>query len=1070
MRHVWLAVARLHAHRRGLKAARATLAAAGRALVLVAIACTSALAAESAGQVTFAGQPVPGATVTATKGDTRVTTVSDAQGVFHFADLAEGVWAIRVEMIGFAPLTRDVTIPPNGEAPPWEMALLSFDEIAKALPPAVLTEAAARAAGAPAPTSAGAPQGSAPGTSGPGVRPPPPGGARGGAQAAPAQRGFQRADVSATAPPSSTNVGSSFAAPADDDGGMGAADGLLINGSVNNGASSPFALARAFGNNRPGQRSLYNGSVAFLSNTSALDTRPYSFTGQNTPRPDYGDMQVNAAFGGPLRIPRLLDRRGPSTTLLYQRSRTNSTVTQPGLVPSLLERGGDFSASHDRSGRPVQVVDPLTGQPFPGNQIPRDRISPQASSLLGYYPTPNIDAANGYNYQASLLSVARQDAVQSRLTQNLTARESLTGTLNYTRATTEPTSLFAFVDTSRVSSLNTDVTFSHRLSNFMFLRTRYQLTRQATSVTPFFANRVNVSGLAGISGSDQAAVNWGPPSLTFASGIEGMNTAQYARNTDTTNAGSAELFLSRGRHSYTMGGGFRRQDVDVFSQQNARGGFSFTGGASGSDLADFLLGLPQTSAIAFGNADKALRANGIDAYVNDDWRASATLTLNLGLRWEYEAPFTEARNRLVNLDIARGFTAAQPVLAGTATGPLTGEPYGRALLSADRSGIQPRLGVAWRPVPGSSLVLRGGYGLYRNTGLYQSMALAMAQQPPLSTTSNLETSAARPLTLATGFVTAAGSALNTFAVDPDFRASFAENWQGSVQRDLPMSLTVIGTYFGTRGHRLMQQVLPNTYPAGAVNPCPTCPAGFVYLTSTGRSVRNAGQVQVRRRLRNGFTASAQYTLAKASDNAASFGGAALNGAVIAQNWQDLDAEYARSAFDQRHNLVVQAQYTTGAGITGGTLVDGVKGRLLKDWTFVTQITTGSGLPVTPVYLAPVRGVTGTIRASLTGAPLDAVPDGAYLNPAAYSAPAAGEWGTAARNSVSGPAQFTMAAAVTRTFRWGTRMNLDWRLDATNVLNTVTFAGINTIVGSPQFGLPNRANQMRKLQSSLRLRF
>lgn len=1041
------------------------------AAVLIAGAFTAALAAESTGQVTFAGQPVPGATITASRGEARVTTVSDPQGLFRFADLAEGTWTIRIEMIGFAPLTRDVRIPPEGVGPPWEMALLSFDEIAKTLPPPAPVTAG-EAAGGGAPERTGAPAGRAAGASGTSVRPPPGGDGRAGGQAQGAgqARGFQRADVAATAPPSSANVGSAFASAGDDDNGMGAADGLLINGSVNNGASSPFALARAFGNNRPGQRSLYNGGIALLSNTSALDSRPFSFTGQNTPRPDYSDVQFNMTFGGPLRIPRLLDRRGPTTFVGYQRTRTNNTLTQPGFVPSMLERQGDFSSSRDRAGRSVQPLDPLTGQPFPGNVIPRDRISRQAASLLGYYPAPNIDAANGYNYQASLLTVSRQDSAQTRLSQTLTNRDQITGTLNYNRTTTEPTSLFSFVDTTRTSALNADVTFSHRLSPFLFLRTRYQLTRQATDVTPHFANRVNVSGLAGIAGNDQTPANWGPPSLTFASGIEGLATAQYARNTDMTNGASAELFISRGRHSVTVGGGARRQQLDVFSQQNARGTFSFTGAATGSDLADFLLGLPQTSAIAFGNPDKYLRATGLDVYVNDDWRASASLTLNLGLRWEYESPFNEAQNRLVNLDIAPGFAAAQPVLADGPTGPLTGRTFGSGLVSPDRSGVQPRLGVAWRPVPGSSVVVRGGYGLYRNTGLYQSMALAMAQQPPLSTTSNLETSAARPLTLATGFVTAAGAALNTFAVDPNFRASFAENWQASVQRDLPASLTVTATYLGTRGHRLMQQVLPNTYPLGDTNPCPTCPAGFIYLTSTGRSVRNAGQVQVRRRLRNGFTASVQYTLARATDDAAAFGGAALGGTAIAQNWRDLDAEYSRSAFDQRHNVVIQAQYTTGAGLTGGTLVDGLKGRLLKDWTFVTQITTGSGLPVTPVYLVPVRGVTGTVRASLTGAPLNAVPDGAYLNPAAYAPPAPGEWGTAARNSISGPAQFAMNAAVARTFRWGSRLNLDWRLDASNVLNTVTYASINGIVGSPQFGLPNRANQMRKLQSSLRLRF
>ena len=217
-----------------------------------------------------------------------------------------------------------------------------------------------------------------------------------------------------------------------------------------------------------------------------------------------------------------------------------------------------------------------------------------------------------------------------------------------------------------------------------------------------------------------------------------------------------------------------------------------------------------------------------------------------------------------------------------------------------------------------------------------------------------------------------------------------------------------------------------------MNPCPTCPSGFVYLTSNGTSLRNAGQVQLRRRLRNGFTASGQYTLAKATDNATAFGGASLSGSAVAQDWLDLDAEQAPSNFDQRHQFTAQAQYTTGAGITGGTLVDGLKGRLLKDWTFVTQFTIGSGTPLTPVYLVPVPGTgfVGSVRGAPGGRRRTTCPTGYYLNPLAYTAPAAGEWGSAGRNSATGPRQFLLNAAVGRTFRWGERFNIDWRLDAT----------------------------------------
>jgi hypothetical protein len=113
---------------------------------------------------------------------------------------------------------------------------------------------------------------------------------------------------------------------------------------------------------------------------------------------------------------------------------------------------------------------------------------------------------------------------------------------------------------------------------------------------------------------------------------------------------------------------------------------------------------------------------------------------------------------------------------------------------------------------------------------------------------------------------------------------------------------------------------------------------------------------------------------------------------------------------------------------------------------------------------------GTIRPSLTGAPVDAVPDGYYVNPAAFTAPAPGQWGTAGRNSIRGPAKFSFDAGIGRTFSWGDRLNLDWRIDATNVLNRVTYAAVNTIIGSPQFGLPSTANPMRTIKTTMRLRF
>ena len=126
-------------------------------------------------------------------------------------------------------------------------------------------------------------------------------------------------------------------------------------------------------------------------------------------------------------------------------------------------------------------------------------------------------------------------------------------------------------------------------------------------------------------------------------------------------------------------------------------------------------------------------------------------------------------------------------------------------------------------------------------------------------------------------------------------------------------------------------------------------------------------------------------------------------------------------------------------------------------------TTSSNAPV------PGTGVVGSLRPMLTGATLTA-PDGYYLNPAAYAAPVAGQWGNAGRNSVTGPAQFSLDASVARTFQLSPRLTLDWRIDATNVLNRETYTSVNAILGSPQFGLPSATSTPRRVLSTMRLRF
>lgn len=977
-----------------------------RMSVIAWLAASALLTAEHRGQVEFGGLPVPGATVTATRDGRKFAAITDARGIYAFPDLADGAWTIHIEMLCFAPVTRDIVAAKDAPIARWELKLLPLDQIKATPMPALPRPAPSERAAVPAES-----------------QPDPPAG-----------------DLAAQA-----------------------SDGFLVNGSVNNGASTPFAQAAAFGNTRLGPRPLFTGGLGVILENSALDARSFSLTGQDTPKPAYNHVKAVATLGGVLKIPHLMPK-GVNFFAGYQWTRDRDAATQAGLMPDANMRAGDLSAL-------APIVDPAAGAPFPGNHIPPGSISPQARALLNLYPLPNFDGGAWYNFQIPTVAALHQDALQSRLNKTFNPRNQLYGGFAFQSTRADNPNVFGFLDTTDTTGINTSINWQHTLRPRLYLNLGYQFSRLALRTVPFFAGRANVAGDAGITGNNQDPLNWGPPSLTFAGGITTLSDAQSAFNRNQTSGVSYAMLWGRGRHNITFGGDFRREQFNYLAQQDPRGTFTFTGAATGNDFADFLLGIPDTSSIAFGNADKYFRASAYDGYVTDDLRIGPELTVNAGVRWEYGAPITELYGRLVNLDIAPGFSAVAPVLAADATGALTRQPYPDSLVRPDKHAFEPRIGIAWRPISGSSLVVRAGYGIDYNTSVYQSIALQMAQQAPLSKSLSVANTPADPLTLANGFSASPATTSNTFAIDPDFRVGYVQNWKVSLQRDLPGSLILTGTYLGIKGTRGMQEFLPNTFPTGAPDPCPACPRGFTYLTSNGNSTRESGSIQLRRRLHSGFTATVQYTYAKAIDDSA-LGGKGQAAYVIAQNWLDLRAERGLSNFDQRHLLTVQAQYTTGMGLGGGALVSGWRGALLKEWAVATQITAGSGLPLTPVYLTAVdgTGVTGSIRPDYTGAPLYAAPSGLFLNPSAYVAPAAGQWGDAGRNSITGPSQLVLNASLGRTFRWRDRFHIDLRFDATNALNHVAFTGWNTAVTSTQFGAPVAADAMRSIETTLRLRF
>jgi trimeric autotransporter adhesin len=991
-------------------------------IAVLLVLCTTPLsrASQYFGQISFGGLPVPGATITATQGDKTFSVTSDEGGVFHFADLPDGQWKIEVKMLCFETVASDVTVAPNLASAKFELKLLPADQLqalAKAAPPVAPQPVLKTATGKK-----------------------------------PANSGAQQASPEMPKPPEDSNQQSS--------------DGLLVNGSVNNAATSQFSMNQAFGNHRYNTKSLYNGGFYLVLDNSALDARQYSLSGFSTPKPVYDRITAGFTIGGPMRIPHLLPR-GPNFFAGYQWTRNNTAVTDTALVPTLDQRGGDLGS---------ETV----------------AVNPQAAALLQLYPQPNLTGNPYYNFQIPVLNGSHQDIAQARMDKSVgrNGRDQLWGNFNFESTRADSVNLFSFVDTTDTLGLNTNVNWTHRLNQHLFLNSAFHFSRLRTLVRAEFENKQNIAGGAGITGNDQDPADWGPPALSFVSGIAPLSDSQSEFNRNRTDGFSGSVNFFRNHHNITAGGDIRRQQYNDFFQQDPRGSFNFTGQATGSDIGDFLSGVPDASSIAFGNADKYFRQTVIDAFATDDWRAMPILTISAGARWEYGAPMTELFNRLVNLDVTPNFAQAAPVLASDPIGPVSGHKYPNSLVRPDRLGVEPRVGISWRPIPASTIVVRAGYGIYHDTSVYLAPMLQLAQQAPLSKSVKVQNSAECPLTLANGFTPCAATTTDAFGIDPNFRVGYAQTWQVAVQRDMPWALQMTATYLGVKGTHGVQEFLPNTYAYGGTNPCPACPVGFAYETTGGNSTRQSGQLQLRRRLRSGFAASLLYTYSKSIDDDAALGGAGHSSSAsqtdssagssssstsspqIAQDWLDLKAERSLSSFDQRHLLNVQAQYTSGQGLEGGTLLGGWRGRVLKEWTLLTQLDVGTGLPETPVFSVAVPGTgwIGPLRPSLTGAPIYSGQNRAHLNAAAYAQPAPGLFGNAGRNSITGPNTFSLDGGMQRTFRPSKHFFLDARINATNVLNHAVYSSWTTTLANTQFGLPQSVNPMRSLEATMRLRF
>ncbi|HEX5430904.1 MAG TPA: hypothetical protein VFW83_02985, partial [Bryobacteraceae bacterium] len=480
----------------------------------------------------------------------------------------------------------------------------------------------------------------------------------------------------------------------------------------------------------------------------------------------------------------------------------------------------------------------------------------------------------------------------------------------------------------------------------------------------------------------------------------------------------------------------------------------------------------------FGDDNNYFRSWSTSWYAQDDYRVSQKLSLNFGLRYEYFAPYTELYGHLSNLDISPGFRAVSVVTPGQ-IGPYSG-PVPSSLVRPNTNDYSPRFGFAWRPSERRSLILRGGYSIFYSGSSYAQIATQLASQPPFATTASISTSLANPLTIENGFpLEGAQEVTNTFAIDPNYKLAYAQTWSFALQNNLPHNMIAELEYIGTKGTDLgvveaPNQALPGSSVLNAQQQLQIGNAtGFTYQTSGANSIFNAAQIRITRRFTRGLSGSFLYTFSKSIDNASSFNGTGGTAVQFIDNW---NLERGLSSNDQRHRIQANFTLSSPVGINGMLRNGGWKTTALAGWTLNGAVTAFTGIPLTAVVagnLSNTRGIgaVGSLRAEATGLPIDAGSSGAYFNLMAFTAPPAGQFGNAGKDTIPSPFQTTLNLGLNRAFRLGdSRRRIQLRLSANNALNHVTINRFGTTVGSLTYGLPTAATATRTATVMVRFNF
>lgn len=570
------------------------------------------------------------------------------------------------------------------------------------------------------------------------------------------------------------------------------------------------------------------------------------------------------------------------------------------------------------------------------------------------------------------------------------------------------------------------------------------------------------------------------------------------------------LSIVAGKHNLKLGVDIIRSNFLENDVRNVRGDFRFRGqntnpaGAASSGVysfADFLLGLPGTTSRQIGAVPADTTGTQYAFFAQDDFRITNWLTLNLGLRYEYQTSLDEKTGRLANLLISPNnvgtlvCTEAQAevrtsggllVSSGCVSAASVGLP--ETLINADKNNFGPRVGFALRPFKDDKTVIRGGAGIYYSLETFNPIRQQLAVQSPFLNRFNYSRAAATPLliTLARPFPDVSVEAVPR-GMNPDYKQPEIYQYNLTLERELARDLVLEVGYVGSQGRFLGLRYNYNApLPTGTVTG--TTPNVFrrlqaQYGTATvqyqdqfGISDYHAFQSSLRRRAANGLTLLLSYTFSKSIDTGSSTNNSTLGSQDFPQDIRDiLGTQRGLSDFHRKHQFAGSFNYELplGRGRAFFTDASGLAQTFLGGWQLNGTVSLLSGRPFTPQYSA---ADVGAQRPDIIGDPYENIPEGLEFNPAAFRRPTAtgGEvdlFGNAGRNILIGPPFRSVDMSLLKNFRLAENTRLQFRVETFNVFNTPNYQVPVFQLDNANVGRVNiTATEGREFQFAVKLLF